>query len=147
VNKYVGQADKSTKPPSFTTRYPNVINESGVYSQKLVKLNSRISDDIFFGWLKDFIDLKPNVDGSKVDFKTKISNAVDFYVQEILKTNLEDAKWLDCPLCVDEGVSNTKRMKINKDTKSIKCYCSKEHDQSIVKELFRIQREHGGRDE
>lgn len=148
INKYVGKADPSTKPPSFTTRYPNIINENGIYSQKLLILNKRVSDDIFFNWLAKHQDLKPSPDMFKQSFREKINSAVDFYITDILKTDFEKGEWFDCPLCVEEGnVSNTKRMKVNKSTKSIKCHCSKDHDQNIVKKLFQIQRENGGRNE
>ena len=147
VNELVGNADKSTKPPSFTTRYPNVIHENGIYSQKLLKLNGRLSDEEFFGWIKNHISLKPTIDNSKRSFKEKINDALDFYIRDVLKTSLDESEWFDCPLCVEEGASKTRRMKVNKTTKSIKCYCSKGHDQNVVKKLFQIKREQGGRDE
>jgi len=139
----VATPDICSKAPSFTTRFPNVLNENGANSQKLLIINGRISDDDFYDWLEKFKDLRPSIQ-SLNGGREKINEAVDYYVKEYLGKTFDD-EWFDCPLCIEEGkTSHTKRMKVNKESKSVKCFCSQNHDRAIIKKLFEIKNKMGG---
>ena len=50
-----------------------IINENGIYSQKLLILKERISDDTLFNWLSKFTDLKPSISTTDRSFREKIN--------------------------------------------------------------------------
>lgn len=56
----VKKADQQTLNPSRCIRYPNNMRNNGKkLRQSLVKINSRIDNDVFFEWLMKFKDKKP----------------------------------------------------------------------------------------
>jgi hypothetical protein len=144
---YIGKPDNSTKSPSFLTRFPNVLADNGYTAQKVLAINSRVKNQIFYSWLEKYPECRPSSPKNYIDDiplkpeRKNIIELIDWYVYEHLGDSYEKSgKWFSCPICKTEGKAHYgKKLCVSGVNRYVSCTADKDHNKNLLKKIWSLK--------
>jgi hypothetical protein len=134
------------------TRFPEALRPDSGKKQKLIKVNPRISSDVFLGWLQSHDSLKPRpkvvlpkpgeISGK---FKDRSNLIVDllWYIYEYLQKDYNGySQKVQCPVCASEGRDNHHdNMCVSCEEMKFNCFANSDHNETIYRTILNLKRQ------